>query len=268
MILGIDHLALSAGAPDHIAGVLPASGFVRAFCEHDLHNAPAKREILGTYRPVHDIALWRSRRAGVSLETTDHGPPSNRSPGPYQPVITGRIQGAEPREAADDENDCADALRSALGSNVVAVRWRSPVAEFWHLVEDDPGEAAIASIIVKAPDPDEESVFWIRGVGWEPVDHVEGRWWRLRAASPIAALRAEVVIVRSRRSVSPLLDAAGFPCLALLTSDLIGDAARMCKAGGRMITDRFSLTVNNRSLAIGFVRAPHGALVELVEPAR
>jgi len=73
VILGVDHLALSATDLDVADAELSARGFDRAFSLRDIPNHPSKAHLLHDHQPVHDLAFYR-HPTGVAIEVTVHGP--------------------------------------------------------------------------------------------------------------------------------------------------------------------------------------------------
>ena len=63
----------------------------------------------------------------------------------------------------------------------------------------------------------------------------------------------------------PMLDDAGFPCLALLTTNLERDREKLKEAGTNNSSGQFQLTVNQKQLKVEIFRGTNGELIELVE---
>ncbi len=91
---------------------------------------------------------------------------------------------------------------------------------------------------------------------------------KFRIDSPIEKYRSSLLMgpTKNKEECAPIfLDDAGFPCIALLTTDLESDARRLHIEETRFVTDDFRLTVNNKRLKICFACGPSGELIELVQ---
>jgi hypothetical protein len=63
----------------------------------------------------------------------------------------------------------------------------------------------------------------------------------------------------------PLIDDAGFPCLALISRRLASDKEAVLDLGAREACDEFNLEVGGRVLNILIMRGPDNELIELIE---
>jgi hypothetical protein len=66
----------------------------------------------------------------------------------------------------------------------------------------------------------------------------------------------------------PMLDTAGYGCLAFVVSRFERDAGHLLACGGTVASDPFHLTVNGQALTVGFFRSPSGHMMEYIQPHR
>jgi hypothetical protein len=201
MILGVDHLAMTATCLDEADHDLVARGFHRVFTAQAVVNHPSKAPLLGRHHPTHDLGFYRPP-LGVPIEVTVHGKaPSGRSPFRWTPDLIS-LGSLDP--SAD-----AEFLRSAL-------RFR--------------GEDRLLTL-----------------------------------ASPIPGWRCTIEVVEDTRTGPLLLDAAGHPCLALLSNSIDDDLVSAIKAGCTDSTGTFCTDLPDRSVRTALFRSPTGTIFELVE---
>jgi hypothetical protein len=92
------------------------------------------------------------------------------------------------------------------------------------------------------------------------------RWSRLAIRAPVPNWSLTLILVEGAPLIdTPLLDAPGFPCLALLSSALDRDGERLQQAGASDSTGEFQVEVNGKPLRVAVYRAPGGELIELIE---
>ncbi len=254
MLFGIDHLALSAPSLQWAGDVLSPLGYELAFSEPSLVNAPAKRPLLRQHADSHDIGYFRHTAGGPAVEATVHGPVAEGGAAPYRLVLRAPVSGG-----------AAHALASAaLGEPVWEIAPAGAAMPL--LVMAGSGWAPVA-VTAEVADPDAEAAFW-QAMGLRPKARAEdGAWHVLELASPMAALRLTLVLLRGAGRPEATLDVPGFPCLAFLSRLRDGTMAEVAARGGRDVTTPFSLAVNGRALTIALFRSPGGLLCELIQPA-
>ncbi len=257
MIIGIDHVALSAPDTAAARSVLAVAGFSESFTEMGAVNAPGKRAALARYQDIHDLAVFRPA-GGIAFEVTNHGPTLAEPEGAFHPIVVGAMPRLEYPSTAATE---ASAIATAYGSPVAAAVWRPFDARVWHVARDGPVQIPAVSACVF--DLNEESKFWARALGFKETVRKDGMV-RLTMASPIAAWRGDVLLTPSDRISRASLDSRGFPCLALLCTDIAADTERVAQGGATDII-RFEANINRKTLSIAIARTPGALLVELIQ---
>jgi catechol 2,3-dioxygenase-like lactoylglutathione lyase family enzyme len=270
MIVGADHLSLSCADVDSAAHALVASGYRLEFLERDLPNPPAKRWLLHHYRPLHSLA-YCSFPSGLSIELTQHGTVAEHLRSGYAPLLDAPPPGAQPTEAPPR---LGPVWQAALGCDSASSSyWPALRACVWHGAGPDAAAGArIRGVLVAVAELEAAVAFWQHGLG---LEHVDGgtsdagtRWGRLALRSLRPEWRLDIVLAETAQTnqAPPLLDDAGFPCLALLTTNLERDLAQLDAQGAR-VTEPFRLVVNQRPLDIAMVVGNDGELLELIQAA-
>ena len=126
-------------------------------------------------------------------------------------------------------------------------------------------ESRVMGVIRAVEDLDKSKMFY-SALGMTP-EPWHGHM-KFRIDSPVEKLRSSLLMgptANWEESAPIFLDDAGFPCIALLTTDLDADARRLHNEATQFITDDFRLTVNKQKLRIAFACGPSGELIELVQ---
>lgn len=264
MILGVDHLALSATSLASASAALTAAGYAEVFHEPALPNPPEKRALLERYAPSHAVAVHRAA-AGPALEVTVHGTGLVQPGSPFRPLFEGGFEDATPRDLDPGEPDWAGLL-GPYREGARALTWDALEAPVW--ATPGPGPPNLSGVLAPTADLERELSFWVEGLCFKPV-HREPDWVHLGLRSPVPAWTGQLFLA-AVPAPGPVtrLDAAGFPCLALLSSDLERDLERALQAGAREVTPRFGLRVNDKDLELALFRSPGGLICEMIRPAR
>jgi hypothetical protein len=265
MILGADHLALSAVDLGRASAILEDAGLRRAFAEEAAPNAEVKAPLLERYRRLHALAFFRPEGDGLPLEVVVHAEAYAQTPAPFMPVLRARGGIGRPAATPAGHLDWAPVLAANedLGP-AERRRWDGLEAAFWLLPARAGAPTAICCVLLAAANLASELHFW-ETAGFKPVASVPGEWTRLRLAAPVPAWRADVIVAKGLGAPHALLDSPGFPCLACLTSDLDADMQRLAAAGGYDVTVPFEVRVNGKSLKVALCRSPGGAICELLQ---
>jgi hypothetical protein len=259
MILGVDHVALTASDIDADVTELQRAGYSAKFVEKNLPNSREKVSLLRRYTPRHAIAYCR-RDKTVAIELVQHDNSLTAGSQGYQ-VVMG--EGAPGTVVASGPE--AGIWRGALGVSATETRrWESFNTEFTAA----PLDIGIRGVLVWVRNLTKAEPFWMKGLGFRTQDRGQG-WVRLTLPSPVPAWALTVVLAEdSKPRPLPLLDDAGFSCLALLTNRIEADMAEAEQAGATDITELFEMTTGGKLLRIGLLRGTDGELVELIEMKR
>lgn len=271
MILGVDHIALSCADAAAGVGPLEAAGLEAAFCQEGAPNREQKRPFLRQYDPLHSIAFCRLP-GGVALELTQHSAPLARGGSPFQLLANGPLPHSDPWDGEEPPMG-ADIWSAALGvQQPQAAVWRPFEAQYWYVPRrDEAAPAMFQTLGVPVGDLHSAVAFWSGALGFRPVDRdasEEARWARLRLRSPIPAWGLDVLLAQGPSRAEPCLDDSGFPCLALLCSNMNHDLGAVANAGASRASEVFQLEVGGRELTVALLRDPDGNLVELLQVAK
>lgn len=272
MILGVDHVALSCEDVHAASRKLGSAGYRVIFAQQDVPNSPAKRPFLQTYHPLHSLAYCEAE-IGTPVELTQHSGPLEDAHSPYQVLLAAAPPEAVPLAGA--ELPWAPVWREALGCRQPqAVLWPTLQAQFWHDgASSGSGLASVRAVLLPVADVARAEDFWRTGLGCDLVAagtvQTGRRWARVAFRAPISKWSLDVILVEGRRSIyAPLLDAAGFSCLALLSTSLDRDSGRVWQAGAHQSTGAFHVRINGNLLRVAVFRGPDDELIELIEIRR
>lgn len=270
MIMGVDHVALACTDIDQADAQLTGTGFRTRFIQRDVPNFPGKTGLLDTFCSLHTVAFCEGA-GSTAIELTSHGPELAPVRAGYE-VLLRLPQNAIWRQL-EAAGDIAETWGSAFGLREVRCgAWDESGARFWLEPGGDDPAASVVGLLVPVTDLDQSEVFWRSGLGLRSVTRGEagGRAWaRGRFISPIPAWCLDVVLMESRDPLPrPVLDAPGFPCLALLSTDARKDEERLLQSGGSDSTGLFEVGIDGKKLQVVVLRAPGGELVELIQVSR
>lgn len=265
MILGVDHLALSCADLERGCAALEAEGYSVAWRVPELPSHPAKRSYLAREVVNHGVAYARTT-SGVALELTCHGPLSARR-APAQVLFGGHPFARWDHAAEERPSGAHDAAWTrALGSPPRAI-WLEPFqVSGWA----DPTSIILGprAVLLPCADLATEARFWVEGLGASVEPQADPTQRIVRMGSAVAAWRLTVVLALAEPEPPPLLDDAGFPCLALLSTACDEDGERAARAGGSARSEPFELDVAGRRLRLQLLRSPSGHIIELVRVQR
>jgi catechol 2,3-dioxygenase-like lactoylglutathione lyase family enzyme len=269
MIMGVDHVALTCTDLDTAAQQLSESGFRVRFSQRDIPNFAGKAPLLARYQPLHSMAFCEGT-SSTAIELTLHGPERPPRRASYEVLLHAEPSGSW--SECESPDGIAALWRDTLG--VGAVRcgaWDGSGAQFWY----EPGAgapAAVRALFVPVSDLDRSITFWKGALGLRSLTPGETdgrRWARGRFVSPVPAWCLDVVLAETAEAPQPqVLDAGGFPCLALLSTDARKDEEKLLAHGGTDSTGLFEVVIDGKGLQVLVLRGPDGELVELLQVNR
>lgn len=263
MILGVDHIALSGLDLDGDGAVLTSLGGTREWTQPAAPNMPQKQAFLSRWQALHDLAV-HAFPTGPRVEITCHGQAVSGAHQGFVPVFSGTQAG----EAIPSDNPYPALLTEALGLKTTPTLHALPNGAQCWVGDGDPGLAGAVHAVTDLA----ASVDWMTSVlGARTMGqgcHNGTDWQAVGWISPIKAWSMKLVLVQADSEPIPL-DAVGWPCLALLTSDLAGDHDKVLAPLVATETSfRESLTINGRTVAFALMRGPGGELIELLQLSR
>lgn len=273
MIFGVDHVALACGDIDEAAAALERIGCHAAFIERHLVNRETKARFLHWYQATHAIA-YCAVPDSPAIELTGYGR-VHRAPSPYEVLFSGPIDTAD---EADADDALAEIWRAATGTaHVGCGLLRSIGVRYWYdrTATGQRRGPRVRCVLRRVADLACATSFWAEAAGARRMASGSAggaRWARLAIGAALSQWSLELIVVESRSGVTddeapPRLDDTGFPCVALLTSNLQRERDRFFAAGAGDSTGTFAMTINHRRLSVEILRAPAGELIELIEVA-
>ena len=253
MILGVDHLALSCAALEPAIQQLTAFGFRLDFAQPDLPNHPGKKPLLKDFQPTHGIAYMRAP-AGVAIELVNHSAPLTAGRSPYRVLATGPKAVADHGVTPEDWD----------GLSAYPTEWAALAVRWWLTPSEEQG-TRVKAVSLPVPDLAAATRFWVDGLGASRRAATgKGAWVGYRR--PVASWSLEVFLQEGPSAgEKPMLDDAGFPCVALLTNRMDDDLEKATKAGGEVICPPYVVTVNGRPLTVAMLRGPAAEIVEFIQ---
>jgi len=277
MLLGVDHLAFSATDIDQAVKTLSRWGYEPKFIARALLNAPSKKIYLAEWQDDHDIAYCQPAEPGTAIEVTAH----NKQYARTQQAAFQALLCAKPDQVASTDQAGLNAGQKKLlaaagqayGCNVHPLFLSDYNCFVYYM--DRPAETNaksrnIKSIIVMCADLDKSQGFWeLFGFRAEPKEISDADWRRLRFNSILTGRSLELLLISSGEKIlaaDSKLDSPGFPCLALLTSNLAAEIERLA-AKGIKGSGEFALAVGDKDLKICLFSGLNGEMIELIQVA-
>ncbi len=88
----------------------------------------------------------------------------------------------------------------------------------------------------------------------------------LRFNSFIKSWEADFIVFQDKRGgTSPKLDQNGFSCIAFLVSDIHSEVDNLTRNNINVVTNVFSLTINEKILDVALFKTPNNNIIELIE---
>lgn len=276
MILGVDHIALSAEEIDCAIRELEELGFSPRFRDLAVPNHQAKRPFVHQLGATHAVAYCSSQARGVAIEVTVHGAlrPEGAELG-YGVLLSGLPPNARAigSEALDHP---LGAWWQRMGKGRVR-EVRSPRLRATWWMEEPTGchsetGSRVTSVMVNVRELDRSLAFWTEGLGLTAGRGTldRPRWRRLSPSTPLPQWALEIFLVETDGVGSKpwwYLDDPGFPCVAFLSTDIDEDRARLQHHGAAEVGEVFDVHVAGRPLGVCVLRGPSGEPVELIQVA-
>ncbi|MEI7752744.1 MAG: hypothetical protein WCJ71_11740, partial [Candidatus Omnitrophota bacterium] len=155
--------------------------------------------------------------------------------------------------------------------SVRLARWVSFSTSFWYnFAHSAPVPCRILSVALPVAQLSKSSVFWQAGLGFRQTAtgylQTGEQWESYIFPSPVKRWMLDFVLIEAPKSKErTMLDAPGFRCLALITTDLVADLKKLAGVGGVEISEPFGLLMNQKMLRIALLRGPSDEIVELIE---
>ena len=258
MIVGIDHIALSALDMNQALKRLLKWGYTPKFTERDVENHPAKKKFLSSVMPFHDLAYCQPRSLGLAIELTVHGRRFSGEEAPYKAVFSGGCPG----EIIKPPFAHQSILEEAFGQTPHFVRLQAFQIDGYYLgTSDERAAANVRAFVLECSDLVSSQRFWTR-LGFS-VCHGKQNWIKLQFISPIEKWQMELLLIhrKPRQALRHRIDSRGFGCLAFLTTDIDSDR----KSLGMPSSDIFDLSVNGKSMKICLCEGLDGETIELIQ---
>ncbi len=270
MIIGIDHLALTALDLDRATACLQNCGYKLHFLDRRVQNPETKRLFLNSWSPTLACAFLIPIGPFIPVEVLVEGSVLHDPVATYRSLWTGR-----PKSAVDAEPGTEDGT-SRLYCGDDAARFRIPALDIEGVydracISTAGMDHGIKALAFEVPHLEPAMRLWQKGLGFSltsqdrgGVRHAAGSF-----SSPFQKGRCDIHIIENPASSSgSSLDCRGFPCLAFTSTSVDRDMERLRLLGAREFSDVFELVMNGSCLRIVFFRGTGGEILELVEPLK
>jgi hypothetical protein len=250
VIVGIDHLAFGSRSVRDDLAVFRELGYEAEFIETDLSDLDNKRSLMKRFSGRLDMALLR-RADSLGVELLDHGHVVGE--GSYLHPVFERV----PHDVEPVNGSFA-----AFGERFVKVRSGKLGAEFFVPAGSSSLKFECRRVIVDTGDVERSVAFW-QSIGFTLVS-ADASVIRLNFRSLLGGTTYELYVREERgHAMRRLLDAKGFNCIALVSSDSERDQRKFARLGVRM-TESNRFHVGGRDLAIFWLQGPGGEIVEII----
>lgn len=275
MIIGVDHLALSAEDIDKGAAVLSGWGYKPKFINKDVANSLAKEPYLVSMNKYHDISYCQSAIGGPAVELTVHGSELKGDiNGPYEIVFSGKNPGLK-RDQISGKKEYSvkcEILSKIFDNHVKPIYLEDFKTIGYHFNKKEKQSnkfSYIICVLLKSGNLEKSSNFW-RNLGFsekmvsEPTE--DHNWKMLEFKSHVPAWSLNLLLVYScnQNNDGYKLDVPGFTCMALLTNNISKEIQRL-RDDGIEVSDAFTLEVGGNPLKICLATGPDGECVELIQ---
>jgi catechol 2,3-dioxygenase-like lactoylglutathione lyase family enzyme len=278
MIMGVDHVALSAHGIDSAIEQLGKLGYQMQFVERNLPNAEGKRRFVRQFHAMHAIAYCKPKSQSVALELVDHGgSPAEEYASPYHVMFSGKSPGQICPGASEtgSSNPVREALVRFADGEINRVFLATFNTMCWWRRSGEAAErdsSRVDVLVLEVADLPKSTKFWTGGLGFvvdrasPERDTPESKV--MSFPSRIPSWRLRVILVENKALQKPCiacLDDNGFPCIAFISTDLNDDRKRLTRYGASATGDDFSQVVGGRTLRLCIVRGPDTEPLELIQ---
>lgn len=262
MILGLSHVAFSSNDIDAATARLAGFGYVPRFDEPALENHPLKTPFLTRHLPQHHIRALAADGA-MAIELLDHVSLAGYQTSALIPIFCSDAPCPDwqrrPLESLPISPDGRTKLRDTLGQDPQA--FHDPALSMtllWIAAADEASGLHACAV----PTESAESVTnLLTQLRFRP--DASGVWTLL---TPLPTLQARLIPVEYQQAAgwtaSPLLDAPGCSCLALMAR---GTERSPMPAALQGKAVSFTLSVNGKNSRITLARPKNGPIIELVD---
>lgn len=270
MIIGVDHIALSAGDIHKAVRVLSNWGYKPRFIDTGLINDPIKDSYLNAREELHDIAYCQPLSRGTPIELTVHsGRFIGKDDSAYKVIFSGENPGSDRDNISKEDIENCDIISEVFGKAAEPIRLREFDTDAYYLNEEREGpdnRVTVTAALSYGSDIEESVDFW-GNFGFTKKSSVRERWELLEFKNQALGWGFNLLIAKSQHKVNKdrhRIDNAGFNCLAFLTSNICAEKERLKKKRIET-TDIFSFKAGGRLLRICLCRGNNDEPVELIE---
>lgn len=270
MIVGVDHIALACADLDTGRQTLAALGLSERFVHRGVVNAGQKRVLMAEYGPLHDIAV-HDAETGAAIELTAHNAIHVRAGNGYTPVLEVPAD-ADFEPVVDGGSGAGEAACIAAAFGDGFLRHVLPALETYCYLRPGAAAGELRAGVLRVRDLDASKAFFAVAIAARPDR--EGRdgghrWAVVKPPALMPKWRLELLLVEAADAgCERLLDDAGWPCLACLTTSIEADAEKLRQGPARHVGEIFPLYVDGKPLRILLASGPNGELIELIEVTR
>ena len=270
MIIGLDHLTLSANEFDSGIAFLEEVGFKVRFVNKDLLNHKFKKNYLREYSSLHDVVYLDGIAGGPAIEVIVHGKKDLDSNQEIQQNIfmsgnissySESIDSNEARILKAWKPDCEQICGVDFGSFGISA---------YGIDNSMVAGAKVYCSTLKVTQLDPALKFWVDMLGFKMVDEIRNtddiRWAELVFPSGIAAWRLNLLIIEWPNNFPmSYLDDRGFTSFCFISTNISRDRDNLNAYPGVTMSDIFKLNPGRNLLDVCVGRGPNNELVELIQ---
>ena len=255
MIIGVDHIAMSCLSFDRSVNFFHDAGYSIKFINSNVPNPQAKTPFLYKYNNLHSVAFCQSAK-GLPIELIQHGKAFAVSVGAFLPVFTHL-----PKDAQLLRDDMWNI--EGMKQKFCQFRGSSTIAMVEADVLEDETSLYITQVVLPCNDLNASRNFWNK-IGFRTIGD-SGKANELLFTAPIPQWNLKLHLVETDNPNNSMLDSQGFPCLALLSTQINEDLLQLTQNGINEFLGPFEIRIDGKDLQLAMLRGPDKEIVELIQ---
>lgn len=253
MIVGIDHIAISAGNLESVSDFFKCLGYEEQFREMNLTNLNIKKEFLNFYYPEHDLILF-SKKGNYPVEIINHNSKGflNKNQ-KFIPIIEGNLK-LIPYKIISEST-------KIIGYKLVEFEMNHLRAYY---KKTNASQLVLNNFLIEISNVSDTIDFYSK-MGFFVKSMVDDLMI-MEHKSLLSDDNFKLTFIVSNKVNEVCLDDLSFNCLGLISSSLEKDLNLFVEK--YKTTPSEFLNVNGKILNIAFVKGPNGEIIELIGTVR